>query len=158
MVQEYVNDRSVAISVKAAKLTGRVLAKAIAATLRQMERKRGKPKTGAQSMKRLSRDGKGTDNIEIMGRIQSFERIARKYKVAYHTEKDVSTDPPKFTVYFKPAQKGNLTLAFKDYTALMLGKRERKPSILAQISKIREMLKNQTVDRVKNKDRGGHER
>lgn len=158
MVQEYVNDRSVAISVKAVKLTGRVLAKAIAAALRQMEKNRGKPKIGRQSMRRLSRDGKGTDTIEVMGRIQSFERIARKNKISYHTEKDISTDPPTFTVYFKPAQKGDLTKAFKEYTALMLGKRDRKPSILKQLGQFKELLKGQVADRVRNKDHGGHER
>ncbi len=157
MVQEYLNDRSVAISVKATKLTGRVLAKAISAALRRMGRNRGKLKTGAQSMKRLVRDGRDTDNIEVMGRIKSFERIARKYRIAYHAERDGSTDPPKFTVYFKSSQKGNMTAAFKEYTQLILGREERKPSILKMLGRFKEMMKNQTIDRVKNKDRGGHE-
>lgn len=159
MVQEYVNDRSVAISVKTAKLTGRALAKAIAATLRRMERSRGKPKAGGQSMKRLVRDGRGTDNIEVMGRIQSFERIARKYKVAYHIERANNSDLPKYTVYFKAAQKDSLTMAFQEYTDLMLGSKDskRKPSLMKQLAKIKELLKNQVTDRVRHKGRGGHE-
>ena len=159
MVQEYVNDRSVAITVKTAKLTGRALAKALAATLRRMEKNRGRPKTGQQSMRRLVRDGRGTDNIEVMGRIQSFERIARKYKIAYHIERAGSSDPPKYTVYFKAAQKDTLAAAFKEYTELMLGSRDRqrKPSILQQLARIKEMLKNQAKDQVRNKAREGHE-
>ena len=159
MVQEYVNDRSVAVSVKTAKLTGRALAKALAATLRRMEKNRTRPKAGEQSMKRLVRDGRGTDNIEVMGRIQSFERIARKYRIAYHIERAGSSDPPKYTVYFKAAQKDGLTAAFKEYTELMLGGRERnrKPSILQQLAKLKEMLRNQATDRVKHKNRGGRE-
>jgi len=155
-MQEYVNDQAVSMSVKTTKLTGRVLAKMIAATLRRMEKNKGKLKPGEQSMKRLVRDGKDTDNIEVMGRIKSFERIARKHRIAYHVEKDISTDPPKFTVYFKSAQKGSLTAAFKEYTELMLGRgSERKPSILKQLGRIKELLKNQTVDREKHKNRGG---
>jgi len=157
-MQDYVNDRTVAMSVKTTKLTGRVLAKMITATLRRMEKNKGKLKSGGQSMKRLVRDGKDTDSIEVMGRIKSFERIARKYGIAYHAEKDVSTDPPKYTVYFKSAQKGCLTAAFKEYTALMLGKGVKKPSILKQLNELKELLKNQVVDKVKNKERGGHER
>ena len=157
-MQDYVNDRTVAMSVKTTKLTGRVLAKMITATLRRMEKNKGKLKSGGQSMKRLVRDGKDTDSIEVMGRIKSFERIARKHNIAYHVEKDSSSNPPKFTVYFKSAQKGSLTAAFKEYTALILGKEnERKPSILKQLGKIKEQMKNHTVDRVKNKDRGGIE-
>jgi hypothetical protein len=158
-VQDHVNDQSVAVSVKTAKFTGRVLAKAVGLALSQMEKSRNKLKPGEQSMKRLTRDGKDTDNIEIMGRIKSFERIARKYGIAYHAEKDIGTEPPKYTVYFKSAQKGNLTAAFKEYTALMLGKEtERKPSILKQLASIKELLLNQVVDRVRNKGRGRHER
>jgi len=157
-MQEYVNVQAVSMSVKTTKLTGRVLAKMIAATLRRMEKNKGKLKPGEQSLKRLVRDGRDTDNIEVMGRIKSFERIARKHKIAYHVEKDSSTNPPKFTVYFKSSQKGSLTAAFKEYTALMLGKENvRKPSILKQLGKIKELLKNQTVDRTKNKDHGGIE-
>ena len=152
------NDQTVAMSVKTAKLTSRVLAKMISATLRRMEKNKGKLKTGGQSMKRLVRDGRDTDSIEVMGRIKSFERIARKHKIAYHVEKDTATDPPKYTVYFKPAQKGSLSAAFKEYTALMLGRDSgKKPSVLKQIGKIKEQMRSQTKDRVKNKDRGGIE-
>jgi hypothetical protein len=158
-VQDHVNDQSVAVSVKVAKLTGRALAKAIDFVLNQMEKGRKKLKPGEQSMERLTRDGKDTDKIEVMGRIKSFERIARKHGIAYHAEKDVSTKPPKFTIYFKSAQKGNLTAAFKEYTAIMLGKdKVRKPSILKQLAAIKERLLNHTVDKVRNKNRGGHER
>jgi hypothetical protein len=157
-VQDHVNDQSVAVSVKVTKLTGRALAKAIKFVLDQMEKGRNKLKPGEHSMERLTRDGKDTDNIEIMGRIKSFERIARKHSIAYHAEKDISTEPPKYTIYFKSAQKGNLTAAFKEYTALMLGKdSKRKPSILKQLAAIKERLLNQTVDKVRNKNRGGHE-
>jgi hypothetical protein len=157
-MQEYIENQSVAVSVKTAKLTGRALAKGINFALRQIAKKRNKLKPGEQNMKRLTRDGRDTDSIEVMGRIKSFERIARKYGIAYHAEKDVSTVPPKFTVYFKSAQKGCLTAAFKEYTALMLGKGVKKPSILKQLNQFKELLKNQVVDRVKNKEHGGHER
>lgn len=48
MVQEEVNQKTVAISVKATKLTGRLLAKAVAAALRKMRQSRDAPHHGKQ--------------------------------------------------------------------------------------------------------------
>jgi len=157
-MQEQVNEKTVALSVKATKLTGRMLAKLMAAALRQMKKAHNAPHTGRQSIKRLNRTvGGDTSNIEVAGRIQSFERYARKHQVSYHVEKDIGTNPPKWTVYFKSKQADALTAAFSEYSKKTLSKTAAKPSLLAQLNKFKELVKNATVDRVKNKDRGGHE-
>ena len=111
-MQEDIEQRTVSITVQAAKLSGRVLKSAIAAALRKMEQQRTTPTVGRNSMKRLAgRDG-GTNTIDVPGRIRSFERYARKYQVRYHIEKNISTTPPSWTVYFKANQADAVTAAY----------------------------------------------
>lgn len=154
-MQEDIENKSVAITVKTAKLSGRVLKAAMAAALRKMEQSRNTPKVGRNSMKRLSgRDG-GTASIEVGGRIKSFERIAKEYKIRYHIEKEPG-NPPKWTVFFKAPQADALTAAFAKYTRKDM-ERDGKPSLLAQLRKNVELVRNAVVDRMKNKEHGGPE-
>ena len=156
-MQEELEQRSVCVTVQAAKLSGRVLKAAIAAALRKMEQERNTPKVGRNTMKRLAgRDG-GMNTIEVSGRIRSFERYARKHQVRYHIEKEVGVDPPRWTVYFKANQADALTAAFKEYTKKDLS-RESRPSMLAKLHKFKELAQALGKDRVKNKEHGGPER
>lgn len=156
-MQEELEQRTVSVSVQAAKLSGRVLKAAIEATLRKMEQERNTPKVGRNSMRRLAgRDG-GANTIEVSGRIRSFERYARKHQVRYHIEKELGTDPPKWTVYFKANQADALTAAFKEYTQKDLA-RSARPSLLKQLNKFKELAQALGRDRVKNKEHGGPER
>ena len=61
-------------------------------------------KIGRNSIQRLTYKDPGANTIEVSGRIRSFERYARKHQVRYHIEKELGTDPPKWTVYFKANQ------------------------------------------------------
>ena len=135
-MQEEIEQRTVSVTIQAAKLSGRVLKAAIAAALRKMEQERNTPKVGRNTMKRLAgRDG-GMNTIEVSGRIRSFERYARKHQVRYHIEKEVGVDPPRWTVYFKANQADALTAAFKEYTKKDLS-RESRPSMLAKLHKFK---------------------
>lgn len=155
-MQEDIEQRSISISIQAAKLSGRVLRSAIAAALRKMEQERNTPKVGRNSMKRLAgRDG-GSNTIEVTGRIRSFERYARKHQVRYHIEKEPGTDPPRWTVYFKANQADALTAAFKEYTRKDL-ERDSRPSLLTQLRKFKELAQSLGKDRVRNKEHGGPE-
>lgn len=156
-MQEELEQRTVSVTVQAAKLSGRVLKAAIAAALRKMEQERNTTKVGRNTMKRLAgRDG-GMNTIEVSGRIRSFERYARKHQVRYHIEKEVGADPPRWTVYFKANQADALTAAFKEYTKKDLS-REQRPSMLAKLQKFKELAQALGKDRVKNKEHGGPER
>ena len=156
-MQEELEQRTVSVTVQAAKLSGRVLKAAIAAALRKMEQERNTPKVGRNTMKRLAgRDG-GMNTIEVSGRIRSFERYARKHQVRYHIEKEVGVDPPRWTVYFKANQADALTAAFKEYTKKDLS-RESRPSMLEKLHKFKELAQALGKDRVKNKEHGGPER
>ena len=156
-MQEEIEQRTVSVTIQAAKLSGRVLKAAIAAALRKMEQERNTPKVGRNTMKRLAgRDG-GMNTIEVSGRIRSFERYARKHQVRYHIEKEVGVDPPRWTVYFKANQADALTAAFKEYTKKDLS-RESRPSMLAKLHKFKALAQALGKDRVKNKEHGGPER
>ena len=156
-MQEDIEQRTISVTVQASKLTGRVLKAAIAAVLQKMEQERNTPKVGRNSMKRLTARDPGANTIEVSGRIRSFERYARKHQVRYHIEKEVRTDPPKWTVYFKANQADALTAAFKEYTRKDLARTQR-PSLLSQLHKFKELAQALGRDRVKNKEHGGPER
>lgn len=66
-MQEEVENKSVAISIKATKLTANVLKAALLKALAEMEKKQKNPKVykGKQSVKHLVRQGVGVSNIEI---------------------------------------------------------------------------------------------
>ena len=155
-MQEELEQKSISITIQAAKRTGRMLKAAIAAAQRKMEQQRNTPKVGRNSMKRLAgRDG-GSNNIEVPGRIRSFERIAKKHQVRYRIEKEIGTSPPKWTVYFKANQADALPAAFKEYTRKEAA-RDSRPSLVAQLRKFKELAQSMGRDRVKNKEHGGPE-
>nr|WP_316625062.1 PcfB family protein [uncultured Ruminococcus sp.] len=155
-MQEEIDQRTVSITVQAAKLSGRVLKAAMTAAYQKMQQ-RHLPKVGRNSLKKLAGHDGGLNTIEISGRLRSFERYARKYQIRYHIEKDVGSKPPVWTVYFKANQADALTAAFKEYTNKDLN-RSKKPSLIAQLRKFNEHVKAIGKDRVRNKEHGGPER
>jgi len=113
---------------------------------------------GKQTVKQLAKQNVGLSNIEITdSNIKSFERVARKYGVDFALKKDVSVSPPKWLVFFKARDADALTAAFKEFSSKFMQK-SKNPSLLAQLNKFKEVIRNTVVDRVKNKDWGGHER
>jgi len=154
-LQEQVNDKTVAISVKAMKLTGRLLAKAMRAFLKKAHEP--KFKHGKQSVKSLTKQGASLTNIEIGGdNIGSFSRIARKYNVDFSLKRDSTESPPKWIVFFKAKDTDALTAAFNEYGKIQLKHKDQKPSMLARLEKAKEAAK-QVAAPVKNRTKGGHE-
>ena len=133
-MQDEVNNKTVAISVKAAKITGRMLAKAMQALLEKAREPNFK--TGKQSIKSLTKQGASLTNIPIDGEnIGSFSKIARKYNVDFALKKDSSETPPKWMVFFKAKDADALTAAFKEYSKIQLKHKERKPSLIVYFQK-----------------------
>jgi len=158
-MQEQINEKTVALTVRGTKLTGRLLAKAMTAVLRNMKRARDAPPHGKQTLKQLAKQNAGLSNIEITNRnIKSFEPYAWKYGIDFALKKDVSVTPPKWLVFFKGRDADAMTAAFSEFSAKTLKRNAARPSVLAQLNKFKELVKNTVIDRVKNKDRGGPER
>jgi hypothetical protein len=154
-LQDDINNKTVALSIKATKLTGRLLAKAMQAFLRQ-SRASPKAKSGKQSVKSLKKQGASISNVEITGdNIGSFSRIARKYNVDFALKRDNSETPPKWLVFFKAKDFDALTDAFKEYTKATL-KIKEKPDFLAKIEKFKQKAK-ELVAPAKHRVKEGHE-
>jgi hypothetical protein len=158
-MQEQINEKTVALTIKSTRLTGRLLAKVMRAALRKMKQARDAPPHGRQTLKQLAKQNAGLSNIEITNRnIKSFEPYARKYGIDYALKKDASVTPPKWLVFFKGRDADAMTAAFSEFSAKTLKRNAARPSVLAQLNKFKELVKNTVIDRVKNKDRGGPER
>ena len=134
-MQEYIEERTVAISVKAGKLSGRALAAACKKVLAEMKKhhEAAKRPHGRQSVKKLIGQNQGVSSIELAdGSIRDFEHVARKYGVDFAIRKDKSGEKPRYLVFFKSKDVDALTAALKEYA----GKKERRPSVL---KKLREL-------------------
>ena len=128
-MQEELEQKSVAIGIKAGKLTANLLKKAVEKALAEMEKSQKNPKIykGKQSVKHLVRQGAGVSNIEITdGNIKSFERVARKYGVDFALKKDTTSQPPRYLVFFKSRDADALTAAFAEYSGKVVKRQSRK--------------------------------
>lgn len=161
-MQEDINNRTASLVIQTTKLTARtfkrLLEKALAemkAQQRAAQQKKAAPKTykGKQSVKQLVGQGAGVSNIEITDKnIKSFERTARKYGVDFAVKRDNNAQPPKYLVFFKAKDADALTAAFTEYSQKRV-KQQSKPSILAQLSKFKELVKN-TIGKERHHDKG----
>ena len=161
-VDDQINEKSVALVIKGVKLTAEMLAKAMKAFLEgtgKLGKKLTAPENmsgkGKQTIKQLIGQGAGVSNIEITDKnIKAFESVARKYGVDFALRKDVSEMPTKWLVFFKSRDADALTAAFKEFSAQQLKKTAEKPSIIQSMRDLMAKVKNQVIDKTKNKDRG----
>lgn len=150
-MQEEVDQKTIALSMKAGKLTAQVLQ----AALKKYLQHRAKGKTtlhhGQQSLKQLKKHGAALSNIEITdANIGLFKPCAKKYGVDFTLRKDATTQPPHYIVIFKAKDADNMEQAFKEFTAKKL-QREERPSIRKDIAASKEKAAARNVDRAKEK-------
>lgn len=154
-MQEEVENKSIALSIKTTKLTANVLKAALLKALAEMEKKQKNPKVykGKQSVKRLVRQGAGVSNIEVTdGNIKSFEKVARKYGIDFALKKDASTNPPRYLVFFKSRDADALTAAFQEYSGKVVKSKNReKPSVRKQLVKFQDVVKDMAKSLSRNK-------
>ena len=149
-MQEQVNEKTVALSIKTAKLTASVLQAALKKFLQAQKNKQPKQYQGKQTLKQLIKQNTGVSNIEI-----ADEKIARKHGLDYSLKKIKDENPPRYLVFFKGRDIDVMTEAFREFTATQLN-RQKKPSIRKVLAAFKEKAKelNNSRDKVKNKDRG----
>ena len=127
-MQEEVDQKTIALSMK----TGKLTAQALQAALKKYLQHRAKgPKLhhGQQSLKQLKKHGAALSNIEITeANIGAFKPCAKKYGVDFALRKDKTTLPSHYVVIFKSKDADNLEQAFLEFTAKTLSK-EQRPSI-----------------------------
>ena len=156
-MQEDVENRTVALVINSGRLSSQVLRAALLKLLAEMKKHKAQKSPyhqGKQSVKQLIKQGAGVSNIEVTHEnIKSFERVARKYGVDYAVKKDHSVSPPKYLVFFKARDTDALTSAFTEFTAKQV-QQKSKPSIVAQIRKLADIVRAKSQDKVKNKEMG----
>ena len=101
-MQDEINEKVVALSIKGGKLTAATLQKAVKAMLAQMKKQHEKQPQGKQTLKQLAKQNAGLSNIEITeGNIKAFEHTAKKYGIDFALKKDATEQPPRYLVFFK---------------------------------------------------------
>ncbi len=156
-MQDEVNEKVIALSIKANKLTAQLLQKSIKFMLSQAKKQLDKQAApqGRQTLKQLAKQNAGLSNIEITeGNIKAFEHTAKKYGIDFALKKDSTETPPRYLVFFKGRDADALTAAFKEFSAKKLT-REQKPSIRKALAAFREKAKelNASRQQTKHKDR-----
>jgi len=157
-MQEEIENRSITLVITTSKLTARVLRDAMR---RYLETKNYQHRTttakdtvkhGKQTVKQLVGQGKGVTNIEVTdSNIKAFERVANKYGMDFAVKRDASQRPPKYLVFFKAPDTDAMTTAFHEFTAKTI-ERENKPSILAQLHKFQQLVRNRTSAKERNRE------
>ena len=155
-MQEYNNEKIVALTVKVAGMDIRAFKAAISKYLSYRD-KQNKPVVvhGKQSLKKLIRgnDNASVTNIEITDKnIKAFEKTAKKYDIDYSLKKDNSVEPPKYTIVFRAKDSEIMTKAFKEFLNSESRNKEKKPSILTRLNDL-VRIKNKERTREKTKTR-----
>lgn len=168
-MQEEINQKTVAIILKSGRFTMRELRSAMNEAQRKMEQSRqrrqqksvtrknaaqGKAQTqkkGKMSVRDLVGQGQGATNIEIKNDdIKVFERICRKYNVDYAIQKDKTTVPPQYLVFFKGKDTDVISQAFKEYVQ-KTEKRKSRPSLRKSLEQKKGLVdKYKSLAKAKN--------
>ena len=138
-MQEYVEERTIAISVKAAKLSGKVLAaacKKVFAEIAKQQEAAKRPK-GRQSVRKLMNHHGGKNAMKYVGAPKDFDRIAKTFHVDYAFHK---TGPGHYLLFFKADQADAIQAAFGKYTEKVMSRSQDRPSILGQLRQFVEQI------------------
>lgn len=139
LIDEDVSRRTIAVSIKATKLTGRVLAQACLAVGRKIKKAHRARQTphGKQTVRQLMGHGAATNSIEVESP-KDFDRVARKWNVDYAF---YQTEPGKYLLFFKSGQADAMTACFSEYSRKVLDKaKSRQPTIPEQMKQAEQQL------------------
>ena len=140
MIDEDVSRRTIALSMRTGKLTARVLAYALRAAGRKIQKEHRAHQTphGRQSVKKLMAHGAATNSIELTGAPKEFDRVARKWNVDYAFYK---TGPDKYLLFFKSGQADAMSACFSEYSRKVLNiTKSRRIPIRDQLKRASEQL------------------
>ena len=158
-MQEEVDNKTVALVINSAKLTGRLFISAVRKFLEHQSAKKQQKADiiphGKQTVKQLIGQNQGVTSIESNDPdIKAFDRVARKYGVDYAVKKVRDDDgKSKYIIFFKGRDNDAVTSAFKEYTAKSMEK-EKKPSIQKKLQEMGAKVQNKVLEISKTKQRG----
>mgnify|MGYP005761409071 FL=1 len=144
-MQEEVENRTVNLAISTTKLTGRALLSAFRKYLQYRKSRKAEKSVGEQTIGELLGQNQGASNIEIEKTdIQGFKKILGEYGIDYAITKDPSQTPNRYLVFFKARDGDAMTAAFKEYSASLMQK-QRKPSVLQQLHKLKQLAASMPV-------------
>ena len=156
-MQDEINEKVIALSIRTTKLTAEMLQKSIRFMLSQIKKQLDKPVQhhGKQTLKQLMKQNAGVSSIEITdSNIKAFESTAKKYNIDFSLKK-VKGEQTRYLVFFKGRDADVMTAAFQEFSAKKLN-RDKKPSIRKALAAAKDKAKqlNAARDKVKKMDRG----
>ncbi len=99
------------------------------------------------------KQGQGMTSLDMNDTdIKMFDRTMKKFGVDYAVIKNKDTTPPTHTIFFKGKDADAINKALTDFTKSNT-KQQDRPSVLAELKKQVEVVKNTVRDKVKNKDK-----
>ena len=150
-MQEEGNQKTVALSIKTAKLTGKVLAAALGKVVRALQKHHRKALTpqGRQSVKKLMNHYGGKNAMQYVGAPKDFDRIAKEFQVdcAFHNVR-----PGHCLLFFKSKQADDITAAFQKYSTKVLNNDQDKASILGQLRKLTEQIRTKPKEKQRTRE------
>ena len=154
-MQDEVNEKVVALSIKGAKLTAEMLQKAMKEVLSQVKKEVDKQAIphGKQTLRQLMKQNAGVSNIEITdGNIKAFESTAKKYGIDYALKKDATETPPRYLVFFKGRDADVLTASVHEFSERN-HTQEHGPSHRQVLAAFRDKAKQLNTNRQKVKNK-----
>lgn len=154
MIDEEISRSTIAISVRASKLTARGLAYALGEAAKKI-RKSQAPQ-GKQTVKQLLRHGGETSAIDLPGRAKDFDRVARRWGVDYAIKR---VEKGKYLLFFKAKQADAITGCFSEYSRRMMNRgRDRRVPLREQLKRAQELVRNQPRQKERTKEAEREER
>ena len=154
MIDEEISRSTIAISVRASKLTARGLAYALGEAAKQI-RKSQAPQ-GKQTVKQLLRQVGETSAIDLPGRAKDFDRVARRWGVDYAIKR---VEKGKYLLFFKAKQADAITGCFSEYSRRMMNRgRDRRVPLREQLKRAQELVRDQPRQKERTKEAEREER
>lgn len=150
MPQEEVEKKSCDLAIQVTKVSARTIVKGLQLYLQHRKQKKMNKAVkddrikGKQSVKQLIGQNQGVSSMPIGDSgLRDFEKIAKKYGVDFAIVKDKTSDPPKYTVFFKARDADAISQVLAEYAAKqMKRKAQNRPSILKVLKKFKEVVAN----------------
>ena len=154
MIDEEISRSTIAISVRASKLTARGLAYALGEAVKKI-RKSQAPQ-GKQTVKQLLRHGGEASAIDLPGRAKGFDRVARRWGVDYAIKR---VEKGKYLLFFKAKQVDAITGCFSEYSRRMMNRgRDRRVPLREQLKRAQELVRDQPRQKERTKEAEREER
>ena len=157
LVDEDVSRRTIAVSIKASKLTAKGLAYVLGTIARKIAKHHRAKQTphGRQTGGQLMGHGASASSIELSGDTKLFDRVARKWNVDYAFYK---VAPDRHLLFFKAGQADAITACFAEYSKRLLKRsKSRRVPIREQLKRAAAELARQPSHKKERVKEAAHE-